>query len=139
MKKILLVFFFSLMYLNLYPASVFLVNDSPYPLTAVVNSADGRTLGTVTLNPGEQNGWSANFDRTDIKDVYNASSSTTPYSVIWKCSYQGYYSVCVNVSPGSTVAASGGTGAFTCVPHPKKEKCIPCCPPEEDNESAEDQ
>ena len=116
-------------------ASVLLINDSPYELTAIVSAADGRNLGKVTLHPGEQNSWSTSYDRTDLEDVFDASSSTTPFSVVWECPYQGYYSVCTNVSPGATVVASTCDGAKTCQPKPKKEKCVPCCPPSTEKEN----
>lgn len=130
MKIFFSLLFFFLSCLSLDGASLFLVNDSPYTLTAVVHGADGRTLGTVTLNPGEQNGWSATYDRTNLDEVYNASSSLTPFSVVWECAYQGYYSVCTGVAPGASVTATGCNGALTCEPKPKKQECIPCCPPE---------
>ena len=111
--------------------SLTLINDSAYELTAIVQSANGKILAQPTLHPGDQLIWNSDQDPTDLKMEYNSSGSYTPYTVIWRCSYEGYYSVCSNVSPGAIITANTCPGARYCKPKPKKEKdtqkcCIPC-------------
>ena len=122
---------------NVFSFSLFLINDSPFELIAVVQSADGRFIGQVSLQPGEQSQWSTDMQRSDLKDIYDAKTSLTPLTVIWKCSYEGYYSVCSNVSPGGVVKASQCDGSKSCKPKPKddekekkekEDRYCPSCP-----------
>ncbi|MBI5346176.1 MAG: hypothetical protein HZB76_03435 [Chlamydiae bacterium] len=100
--------------------SVKLLNDSPYELTAIVQGANGMEIGQQTMQPGEQAEWVD--DKPLQLDVpYDASVSLTPYTVVWKCPYQGIFSICINVSPGSQVAATTCPGMHYCIPKPKKE------------------
>jgi hypothetical protein len=118
------------------PYSLFLINDSPFELTAIIQSATGTFLGQEILQPGEQRQWTADLERLELKGIYDADASITPFTVIWKCSYKGYYSICTQVSPGATVSAHGCSGSKECTPKPKKDERQPCCPPcpTEDNE-----
>jgi len=118
MKKIII---FSLLFKSIFAYSLFLINDSPFELTAIIQGATGVFLGQETLQPGEQKQWSTDIKRTEIKEIYNATFSITPFTVIWKCSYQGYYSICAEVSPGSTVRANFCLGSKECTPKPEPE------------------
>ena len=127
MKK--LIIFFSLLSISIYSFSLLLVNDSPFELTAIVQAANGQFLGQEHLQPGEQRHWSTDQSRTDLKDIYDNSYSLTPLTVIWKCAYQGYYSVCADISPGSTVQAHDCPGSKSCTTKKEAEENQPKCPP----------
>ena len=106
----------------LFAGSVMLLNDSPFELTAIVQGADGSYLGQVTIAPGEQNSFvtdlkAVKFESPNIPDV-----SLTPYTVLWRCPYEGYYSTNTNVAPASLTRASDGSGPKYCAPKPEKEK-----------------
>lgn len=113
----------------LFSYSVTLLNDSPFELTALVQGADGTHLGEEHLQPGEQRQWSTDIKKTDVKEIYDAPSSLTPFTIIWKCAYKGYYSINNEVAPASLVKATDGDGAKTCAPKPEKEEEKKCpCP-----------
>jgi hypothetical protein len=99
--------------------SITLYNDSVFELIAIVRGADGTLLAQQTFSPGEQSVWSTDQMSTSLDVPYDASSSYTPYTVIWKCSYQGVFSVCYNVASGAIVVATGCAGAGYCNPKPK--------------------
>jgi hypothetical protein len=102
--------------------SVFLLNDSPYALTAIVQGADGSLLGEVTIQAGEQNTLTVGDNRTQLNTPSTPRASITPFYVIWKCPYGGYYSICSSITPGAMARASGGDGDRTCQPKPKKKE-----------------
>lgn len=106
---------------TLFAYSLLLINDSPFELTAIVQSANGTFLGQESLQPNEQRQWSTDMNRTDLKDIFDVTESLTPFTVIWKCSYKGYYSICTDISPGATVFAQAGSGTKECLPRPKKK------------------
>ena len=114
-------------------ASILLINDSYYELTAEIFAASGVSLGSFTINPGEQKNFVVSLSRSQLKIPGNISNSITPYSVVWRCSYKGNYSVCTGVSPGSLVRASSGDGGKYCEPKPDEEEDLkyrcPACPP----------
>jgi hypothetical protein len=124
---------------SLWAESLTLYNDSPFPLTAVVQAADGSTLAQITLQPGEQNQWSTETERTMFELADNNTFSLTPFTVIWKCSTEGYYSVCTQIPPGATVTANSCTGPKYCKPEEKKEEkeCCKPCPPDEETQKKE--
>jgi hypothetical protein len=131
MKKFL--FFTAALFCSyIYSFSLFLINDSPFELTAIVQAATGDFIGQEFLQPGEQKQWYSEIKKTVIKELYRAKGSTTPFSVTWQCAYEGIYSVSQNVAPGSVVKASEGEGSKNCKKKPEKEeeKCPPCpaCP-----------
>lgn len=126
----LLFIFFSMFCSFLFSYHLYLVNDSPFDLFAIIYAATGDPIGRVTLRPGEQQPWDS------TKEVYNAKRSMTPFVVEWKCSYEGVYSINQNVSNSSVVKAGQGYGSKTCRKKSdiKKEDyppCPPCpaCPP----------
>lgn len=115
MKKILIGIFLS--YSTCFSYSLYLNNNTSYKLTACVESASGELLGQATLNPGEKKSWS-----DDMNTVFSSNSSVTPFTVSWKCDYEGVYSVVNEVSPGSVCSPQQGVGVKTCKPKPKKDK-----------------
>lgn len=100
--------------------SVYLVNDSPFPLTAIVQAADGSYLGQKIIQPGEQNQTFNESSRLKLETPAAPTKTITPFVVIWKCAYEGYYSVCSNVLPGGVSRASDGSGSKMCKPRPVK-------------------
>ncbi|NGX56545.1 MAG: hypothetical protein K1060chlam5_00788 [Candidatus Anoxychlamydiales bacterium] len=118
--------YFFLIYLvylsNISADSVTLFNDSPFDIVAIVQSANGKVLGQENLHPGEQSVWSTDYDVTNLDIDYTSSGSYTPYTVIWRCSYEGFYSVCTNVASGASVTANSCQGPKYCKPKPKKKK-----------------
>jgi len=127
MKKFLILFVF-VFACFLKADSIFLVNNSPYALTAVIHGADGSVLGEVVVQAGEQNTLTIGENRTSLNIPQDSKASITPYYVIWKCPYGGFYSICSNISPGAMARAGDGDGVKTCQPKPKKknEKDISC-------------
>lgn len=101
--------------------SITLFNDSAFELTAVVQSANGKIIAQETFHPGEQSIWDSDQTSTELDITYDSLGSYTPYTVIWRCSYEGYYSVCSNVSPGSMVTANACPGSKFCKKKPEKK------------------
>ena len=128
MKKLL--FLSLLITKTIFSYSLFLINDSPFELTAIIQGATGILLGQEILQPGEQRRWSTEMVKTDVEEIYDADASLTPFTIIWKCAYKGQYSMCTNVSPGATVSAHSCPGSRECTPKPKKEKDSCPCPKE---------
>ncbi|MBI3508213.1 MAG: hypothetical protein HY069_01065 [Chlamydiia bacterium] len=106
-------------------SSVFLYNDSPFILTAIVQASDGSYLGQVTLQPGQQRNFTTNLNPTDWESPGTPDISLTPYSVAWQCASEGYYSIVSGVSPGAFVSASEGSGLHYCAPKPKSSEKPP--------------
>lgn len=121
MKKIVLLFSIFFIF-NIFADSVTLFNDSPFNIIAIVQSANGKVLGQLNLKPNEQSVWSTDYDVTQLDIDYEGSASYTPYTVIWRCSYEGFYSVCTNVASGASVTANTCQGPKYCKPKPKKKK-----------------
>lgn len=117
MKK---TFFLILFVVKTFSYSLTLINDSPFELTATIQGATGVVLGQETLQPNEQRHWSTDMQTTEVKEIYDANFSLTPFTVVWKCAYKGYYSIITNVSPGATVKAHDGEGSKECTLPPKK-------------------
>ena len=128
MKKWLLFFLLSFS-LSLEAVSVVLWNDSPFDLIAEVHASDGSLIEVVPVPAGNRANWVQNFGRAHLTLPSHPSGSLTPFTVVWKCSYQGLYSVCSDVAPGSIVKANDCPGSRSCTPKPEKEKCPDCiCP-----------
>ena len=98
--------------------SVMLLNDAPFILTAVIQAADGTYLGQFSIQPGQQQTFTTNLWSTDYKRPGTPNVSLTPYSVIWQCPSEGYYSMCSQVSPGALCTANGCPGPHFCSPKP---------------------
>ena len=114
--------------------TLFLLNDSPFTLTAIVQAADGTMLGQEVLQPGEQKNMVTKLNPANLNLPNNYNVAITPYVVIWKCPNGGYYSVCSQVSPGSFIRSSICQGSYYCQPKEKQKKgssdgscrCCPC-------------
>ena len=140
MKKVGFFFFALLFFVSYgYSSEITLVNDSPFTLSVIIQSAGGKVLGELVLKPSEQTKWT--LGKSTQKNLkYNSNVSLTPYTVIWKCENKGYYSMCADVSPGSMVTANSCPGVKFCQPKEKEKeqqsnsrevkKCPPCpvCP-----------
>ena len=78
--------------------SVRLYNDTSFPLTAEVLSADGKTLGKKEVNEHQTVTWEGGWSGS-------TTGSETPYTVRWFCKVGGKaYSLCSNVGTGAMVA-----------------------------------
>ncbi len=133
MKKLLLTLVLSLTFSVGFSASLYLINDAIFELTAEIQSADGTFLDSVLLKPNEKFRWST--DRVGSRSrMPQAVSSLTPFIVIWKCPQKGNYSVCSSVSTGSTVISSVCIGSYRCRTREERAedkenlKCPPCPP-----------
>ena len=100
--------------------SLFLYNDTAFILTATVQASDGTFMGESSIQPGQQSYYSANFQPTPYQRADWPAYSLTPYTVIWQCPSEGYYSLCNDVSPGAMVRASSCPGNHYCDPKQKK-------------------
>jgi hypothetical protein len=105
--------------------SILLLNDSPFILSATIQAADGTFLGQVTLQPGQQSTWTTSLDPTSYKHPGTPDVSLTPYTVIWQCSSDEFYSMCSIVSPGALVRANDCQGTRICRPKGKQQRNQP--------------
>ncbi len=105
--------------------SILLMNDSSFILTASVQAADGTFLGQFSVQPGEQINFTTDLNPTKYVHPGSPSVSLTPYTVIWQCGSEGYYSLCTGVSPGALCKANDCPGSHFCSPKPKQDKQTP--------------
>jgi len=98
-----------------YGASVTIYNDSPFPLTATILSADGKTKGSVTVTPQHQSTW-------DDPSPPNAIYSQTPYSVVFKCKNGKQFGIATGISQGAWVTAMQSSGSHYCETDQDKDK-----------------
>ena len=99
----------------LHGATVRLINDSPFPLSALILAATGEVMGRTTLAPQGQFSWENSNVDTD-------KNSMSPFTVVFHCSTDGgTYGTVSNVTTGSMVQASTSTGARYCSPKPQKK------------------
>lgn len=120
MKKYFLLFLFFANFV--FCDSITLYNDSAFELVAVVRAANGKVVAQKTLAPGEQSIWSPDQISTDLSIKYDYSSSYTPFTVVWHCSYEGIYSACYGLASGSMCVATQCSGPHYCNPKPKSEE-----------------
>lgn len=101
-------------------ATVRLLNDSPFPLSATILSATGDILGRQAVKQQEQIRW-----QNDNIDVNKNSQS--PFTVIFYCPDGTTYGTVTNVSTGGMVQASTAHGNRMCNPKKKdpNEKLTP--------------
>lgn len=99
--------------------SIMLVNDSPFILTAIIQASDGTFLGQLSVQPGQQKNFTTNLSSTGYVKPGTPNVSLTPYTVIWQCPSEGYYSMCTQVSPGALCKANECPGPHFC--RPKQE------------------
>ncbi len=111
------------LFASLNSGTVSLVNDSPFPLVAEVQSQGGIFLAQEMVQPGQQRNLITSNASTEFKTP-NGSYNTpmTPYTVIWKCADGGYYSMCTDVSPGALVRANYCPGVRSCHPKGKEDQ-----------------
>ncbi|OGN61277.1 MAG: hypothetical protein A3F40_01165 [Chlamydiae bacterium RIFCSPHIGHO2_12_FULL_27_8] len=123
------IFFVLFFFVNFaFADSVLLFNDSPFELIAEVYSASGKLLGKESFQPGQQDSWSTDMLTTDLDVNYNANESYTPFTVIWRCSYEGFYSMCTTIGSGAAVSANGCPGPRYCQKKPEdKDKSNTSC------------
>ena len=131
LKAFVLIFLFMFSYG--FTDSILLINDSGYDLTAEIRAANGDVLGSFQIGSGERQNFMVTLSRSQLKTPNVPSNSITPYSVVWKCSYKGIYSVNTGVSPGAMVRANSGDGGKYCESKPEEEqnlkyRCPPCPP-----------
>ncbi len=105
--------------------TILLYNDSPYILTATIVASDGSYLGQFSIQPGQQRNITQNLSPTLYVRPGTPDISQTPYSVIWQCASDEYYSMCTNVSPGAMVRANDCRGYRVCKPKQDTQKQQP--------------
>jgi len=105
--------------------SVLLYNDSVYILTATIQAADGTYLGQFTIQPGQQSTFTQNLSPTTYIHPGAPNVSLTPYTVLWQCPSEEFYSVCNNVGPGAMVRSNDCYGLHVCKPKQKESKEAP--------------
>lgn len=119
-------------------ASVFLYNDSPFKLKAVVVAANGTTLGEKVLEPQETGYFEDALGQSNPVGTEetplaapegNAQYSMTPYSVFWYCLSGTSYSTCGNIGAGALSSPSSCDGPRYCKA-PRKQQP----PSSEDNQ-----
>jgi len=102
--------------------TVLLWNDSPFILTATIQAADGTFLGQCLVQPGQQKNFTTNLTPTGYVHPGTPTVSLTPYTVIWQCSSEGFYSMSSNVSPGALCKANECPGVHFCSPKPEETR-----------------
>ncbi|HEV7738367.1 MAG TPA: hypothetical protein VGO47_13465 [Chlamydiales bacterium] len=120
MQKWLIILLFPFLIAGTNQGSILLYNDSTYILTATIQAADGTYLGQFTIQPGQQSTFSQSLSPTGYTHAGAPNVSLTPYTVIWQCSSEEFYSVCNNVGPGAMVRANDCYGVHACKPKPKE-------------------
>lgn len=105
-------------------AGVNLLNDSAYPLRAVIRGNDGSYLGEMVVQPQHVGHWNTTYGVLQQSDY-----ATLPYTVLWYCLDGSDYSIWVGVSTGATVTAQGGQGTRICKPRHPGSQGAPLAPP----------
>ena len=101
--------------------SVLLYNDSTYILSATIQASDGTYLGQFTIQPGQQSTFTQSLSPTSYTHPGAPAVSLTPYTVLWQCPSEDFYSVCNNVGPGALVRANDCYGTHACKPKSKDQ------------------
>jgi len=104
---------------------IMLLNDSPFILTATIQASDGTFLGQFSIQPKQQTNFTTNLTYTEYQHPGTPEVSLTPYTVIWQCPSEGFYSMCTSVSPGSLCSANQCPGPHFCSPKPKNKEDPP--------------
>ncbi len=143
--KLTLLSFFSTSVATIYAASLTLINDSQFPLTAVITNAAGEKMASVKLAVGQSYSW--NDNQSPFKKQND--NTTTPFTITFLCkdarpydynsgnnnnqkgnknktSYQTEFGAWTGVPTGATVNALGcNNGNKTCVVKKKSKKQQP--------------
>jgi hypothetical protein len=122
MIKIVFLFFPLFFWAGTNDGSVLLMNDSSFILTASVQASDGTFLGQFSIQPGQQKNFTTNLNPTGYSHPGTPNVSLTPYTVIWQCPSEGYYSMCTSVSPGALCKANDCPGNHFCSPKQEQKK-----------------
>jgi hypothetical protein len=105
--------------------TILLYNDAPYILTATIQASDGTFLGQFSVQPNQQKNFTQGLSPTGYTHPGKPQVSLTPYTVIWQCPSEGFYSMCTNVSPGDMVKANSCPGYHFCSPKQEEKKEAP--------------
>jgi hypothetical protein len=112
-------------------ASLYLYNDSPFPLKAEVIGANGVNIGSLDLAPQQLSYMTDQIGSSDptgsgeqSPQYENYNESLTPYSVFWYCPEGSLYSSCQQAFAGATVTANSCSGSYFCK-SPKKQEESP--------------
>lgn len=105
--------------------TVMLYNNSPYILTATIVASDGSYLGQFSMQPSQQRNFTQNLTNTEYTKPGTPDISITPYTVIWQCASDDYYSLCTGVAPGAMVRANDCSGYRICKGKPDQKKQPP--------------
>lgn len=100
---------------SLFAGSVNMINDTSFPLNAIVFAADGSKKGTITIPPQGSATWQDTSGG-------NYTWSQTPYRVTLICTKTGkQYGVIDGVQQAATIRASMATGNRDCTPDKKDQ------------------
>ena len=127
MKRLFLFSTLSLLSFAIYVAflsesTLLLVNDTPFELSARVESQSGIILGTYDMQPYEQKNVVIDTSEFSAGNIGNRGYLLTPYTVIWMCKSKGQYGIETNVSPGASVKATLSNGKHYCEPPEEEEE-----------------
>lgn len=92
--------------------TVYLVNDSPYKLRAVVRANDNTFLGEMIINAQNNGQWNDGFN--GLPGSLENVRTQTPYRVLWYCLDGSAFSICSYVATGTSVSATYCDGAKQC-------------------------
>lgn len=109
-----LFFFLWLLPFCCFAATVRIINDSPFPLSATILSATGEVFGRYKIQPQQQVAWqnsNVNVDET----------SQSPFTVIFYCSTGEVWGTVSGVATGAMVQASTASGPRFCKPKDDKK------------------
>lgn len=125
--KVVLVFFIPILASAISGSNsgtVLLLNDTPFILTATVQASDGTFLGQYSIQPGQQKNFTQNLSTTTFHHPGTPEVSLTPFTVVWQCASEEFYSMCTQASPGALIRANDCPGNHFCKPkkNEKKEK-----------------
>lgn len=136
MKKILAsAFMICLFVLMQGHASLYLQNDSPFKLKAIVMGANGQNLGEKVLMPQETAYFEDSLGGSNpvgqqMTPEGNSANSVTPYTVLWYCMEGTSYAHCQNVAAGAYVSPSTCEGNQYCKAPPPPPPAPPQPQPE---------
>ena len=116
------IFSLTLSFCSILEASVFLYNDSPYKLKAVVVAANGTTLGEKVLKPQETGYFEDSLGQSDPTSqqhlgqpqVGTSQYPIVPYTVFWYCIDGSSFSTCENIAAGALSSPNACEGPRFC-------------------------
>ncbi|MEM8629120.1 MAG: hypothetical protein AAGF04_03500 [Chlamydiota bacterium] len=97
----------------LFAGRLFLENDSPFVLTAVVQASSGEVIAQQTILPAG-NRLESERSPTSLDLPSSPQQSMTPYTVVWQCAGGAYFSICRNVNSGDYIRATLCPGNYNC-------------------------